>query len=105
MQNVTGLPAGLVKLHGVYEMDVLSFGCGEPRAQQPDHPSFSVRVEPRQEAEGSCMSHVVVVLFSAEHAGPQNATFSISTPDSGTPSGAQVDSFSLKISQLSGSSS
>ncbi len=33
MQDVTGLPAGLVKLHGKYEMDVLSFGCGEPRAQ------------------------------------------------------------------------
>lgn len=36
------------------------------------------------------MSHAVVVLFSAEQAGPQNASFSISTPDTGTPSGVQV---------------
>ena len=84
------MPAGLVKLHGKYEMDILSFGCGAPRAQQPDHPSFSVRVEPRQEAEGSCTSHAVVALFLAEQAGPQSTSFSISTPDSGTSSGVQV---------------
>ena len=71
-------------------MDVLSFGCGAPQAQPPDHPSFSVRVEPRQEAEGSCVFHAVVVLFLAEQAGPQSTSFGISTPDSGTSSGVQV---------------
>lgn len=71
-------------------MDVLSFGCGAPQAQQPDHPSFLVRVEPRQEAEGSCISHAVVVLFMAEQAGPQSTSFSISAPGSDTSSGMQV---------------
>ena len=84
------MAAGLVKLHGKYEMDILSFGCGAPQAQQPDHPSFSVRVEPRQEAEGSCISHAVVALFLAEQAGPQSTSFSISTPNSGISSGVQV---------------
>ena len=90
MCDVTELSAGLVKLHGKYEMDILSFGCGAPQAQQPEHPSFSVRVEPRQEAEGSCTSHAVVVLFQAEQAGPQSTSFAISIPGSGTPCGVQV---------------
>jgi hypothetical protein len=87
--------AGLVTLHGKYEMDILSFGSGAPRAQQPDHSSFSVRVEPRQEAEGSCTSHAVVVHFVAEQAGPHSTTFGISLPKSPNASSAQVQTWNI----------
>lgn len=85
------LLAGLVKLNGKYEMDILSFGSGMPRTHQPDHPSFAVRIEPRQEAEGTCTSHAVVVQFVAEQAGPHSTTFGLSLPDSVETSSAQVD--------------
>ena len=82
--------AGLVTLHGKYEMDILSFGSGAPWARQPDHSSFSVRVEPRQEAEGSCTSHAVVVQFVAEQAGPHSTSFGLSLPESENASSVQV---------------
>ena len=71
-------------------MDILSFGSGAPRARQPDHSSFSVRVEPRQEAEGSCTSHAVVVQFVAEQAGPHSTSFALSLPESEDASSVQV---------------
>lgn len=82
--------AGLVTLHGKYEMDILSFGSGAPWARQPDHSSFSVRVEPRQEAEGSCTSHAVVVHFVAEQAGPHSTSFDLSIPKFEGASSVQV---------------